>query len=1085
MPLPKVCPTRSDGNSSFDDLLDYATEAEKTRDRYNGAQCIYVSDALMALDTAPMEMRATASKNPRCEDPVYHFIVSWHANTRPAWEQMLETSKMVLAEAGLSDHEYVVCAHYDKEHHWHVHVVVNRVHPQSYKAWYPDMDYALLDLGARKAEIHFGWPAERGHYWAIEEVNGRRVPVRARPQVVAENEAVKISAAAKQHEVWSGQESFQTWLAGEPAAAVRAALIAQHASWNSVHRALAKFGLGYKPFGSGAVVYSLDDPTDRKRHAKASHMFVGASLRRLEAKLGPFAPFEPNYGDRLAAQTEKIRPTAKPRYERRDIGTSAAYQTMRTAYRGVRDQQWAESKRLRDRAWALQRDSQRERLAALRQTNRQAREAIRERESNPGLRRVLYSVRKMETAQQRERLVRQFRAEQVALRQHLAEQAALYIVQFRDFVEQQAGAGNADAELVLQDLRRRSDRSQDRPGASGIVPPDPETADIQPEGRDLLDLTWRAVETEIQTRSGRTVESLVVEYRWSDGVTAFVDTGDRINMRDESDAAIRAGLVLAREKWGPEIRITGDDEFKRRAGELALEMGMTILNDELADVVKRHQANAARSDRPDHHDGQRPDSSAAEKPKEGPVLYTPEQVAAAQRVDLQKLLESQGYRKVDGDVAFGLRMTRAANVKASKVADEISIKRKANGEWVWTKPDNSSGGGPIHLMQHLGLARNFRTAMEALRSDWSLLSADQVRREMAVAKEEQAHDYTAVRQKWAAATPGKLDGFLATRGITLATLKAYAETVRCDKRGNALFRHLDTLGNVTGYEYKNTGYAGYSTGGNRHLSYLGDPQRQQPYRRIVATETGVDAMSLAQLEGRREDTLYVATSGAPSKDAWAGLRALALRYPDARLVAAFDNDAAGRGYVERMREALPDQVARIDDLVPAGHALRPIKDWNDIVQSRAASVRKGMLLVADVNAQDPSWLRWAAVPAAGKEPVFLHFQRDENGHASAREVEALQIVMETRHGVQLGEDEARRLLRDAEELKRHGIARGGPVEPDFDAEEEYEPSEEEIALAAEETQAHDLIDEEVDTRDPTETQQLELRRERDPTLDMD
>lgn len=1074
MPLPKVCETREDGKSSFDDVIAYITEAEKTRSRYDGAPCIYISDALMSAETAAMEMKATASRNRKCADPVYHAIISWHEDTRPTWEQMVSTALEALGEVMLREHEFVITAHYDKDHHWHLHIVANIIHPQTAERWRCPYDWAKLEFACRKAEIQYEWPAERGKFWCIEEVNGRRVPARVKTEVVAEHEPSKVSRKAKQHEVWSGQESFQTWLAGEPAVAVKSALAMQLANWNSVHRALAKFGLGYKPFGSGAVVYALEDATDRTRHGKATNLFTGASLGRLEAKLGPFRPFEPTYGDQLAAQTAKIRPTVKSRYERRDIGASAAYQTMRIAYRSVRDQQWAEAKRLRDRAWAIQRDSQRERLTALRQTNRQAREAIRERESNPGLRRVLYSVRKMETVQQRERLVRQFRAEQVALRQHLAEQAALYIVPFRDFVEQQAAAGNADAQLVLMDLRRRGDRSQDRPGASGMVPPDPETADIQPEGRDLLNLTWQAVETEIQTRSGRTVESLVVEYRWSDGVTAFVDTGDRISIRDESDAAIRAGLVLAREKWGPEVRITGDDEFKARAAQLALEMGMTVLNEELADVVKRHQAKTL---------GQRPDSSAAEKPQEGPVLYTPEQVAAAQRVDLQKLLESQGYRKVDGDVAFGLRMTRAANVKASKVADEISIKRKANGEWVWTKPDNSAGGGPIHLVQHLGLAKNFRTAMEALRSDWSLLSADQVRREMAVANEERAHDYTAVRQKWAAATPGKLDGFLATRGITLATLKAYAETVRCDKRGNALFRHLDALGNVTGYEYKNTGYAGYSTGGNRHLAYLGDPQRQQPYRRIVATETGVDAMSLAQLEGRREDTLYVATSGAPGKDAWAGLRALALRYPDARLVAAFDNDSAGRGYVERMREALPDQVARIDDLAPAGHALKPVKDWNDIVQARAASVRKGMLLVADVNAQDPNWLRWAAAPAAGREPVFLHFQRDELGHASAREVEALQVVMEARHGVQLGEEEARRLLRDAEGLKRHGIARGGPVEPDF--EEEYEPSEEEIALAAEETQAHDLIDEEVDTRDPTETQQLELRRERDPTLDMD
>jgi hypothetical protein len=64
--------------------------------------------------------------------PVLHYTLSWHANDNPSPDHMREMALASLKALGLSDHEAVISAHRDKEHH-HVHVVANTVHPYSGK----------------------------------------------------------------------------------------------------------------------------------------------------------------------------------------------------------------------------------------------------------------------------------------------------------------------------------------------------------------------------------------------------------------------------------------------------------------------------------------------------------------------------------------------------------------------------------------------------------------------------------------------------------------------------------------------------------------------------------------------------------------------------------------------------------------------------------------------------------------------------------------------------------------------------------------------------------------------------------------
>jgi hypothetical protein len=65
---------RRDKGSSFRRLKDYLT---KERDPEKGEEILrgelILSDNLLSLETADIEMRATASQNVLCKDPIYHY----------------------------------------------------------------------------------------------------------------------------------------------------------------------------------------------------------------------------------------------------------------------------------------------------------------------------------------------------------------------------------------------------------------------------------------------------------------------------------------------------------------------------------------------------------------------------------------------------------------------------------------------------------------------------------------------------------------------------------------------------------------------------------------------------------------------------------------------------------------------------------------------------------------------------------------------------------------------------------------------------------------------------------------------------
>ncbi|MDG4560702.1 MAG: relaxase/mobilization nuclease domain-containing protein [Candidatus Competibacter sp.] len=107
-------------------------------------------------DLAAKIMTATAARSQRCKKAAYHMVISWHERERPADEIMQEIAAKTLAMAGLGEHQAFIMGHGDKPQK-HLHMLINRVHPETGKAWKVSHEYALFDRIMRELSDEYGF----------------------------------------------------------------------------------------------------------------------------------------------------------------------------------------------------------------------------------------------------------------------------------------------------------------------------------------------------------------------------------------------------------------------------------------------------------------------------------------------------------------------------------------------------------------------------------------------------------------------------------------------------------------------------------------------------------------------------------------------------------------------------------------------------------------------------------------------------------------------------------------------------------------------------------------------------------------
>lgn len=107
-------------------------------------------------ETAARLMAAYARQSVRTQRPVYHLVISADPGDPADRASMSRVADMVLRELGLSEHQVLIIAHNDTAHP-HMHLVVNRVHPETHRAWENGWDWPKIEKALSAEEEALGW----------------------------------------------------------------------------------------------------------------------------------------------------------------------------------------------------------------------------------------------------------------------------------------------------------------------------------------------------------------------------------------------------------------------------------------------------------------------------------------------------------------------------------------------------------------------------------------------------------------------------------------------------------------------------------------------------------------------------------------------------------------------------------------------------------------------------------------------------------------------------------------------------------------------------------------------------------------
>ncbi|HEX6373585.1 MAG TPA: relaxase/mobilization nuclease domain-containing protein [Longimicrobium sp.] len=208
--------------------------------------------------TAARIMSATAHDSERTAAPVYHFSISFDPGDPVDRESMRRVADRTLRDLGLQDHQALIVAHGDTAHP-HVHVVVNRVHPERARAWSNFRDFPRIERSLRAQEVEMGLRVVPGKHARVPELDGA-AQVRGPVSRAGHGDAEFLRDVQE-----------------------RAAPVLQRArTWAEVEQGLAQHGLAVRVNGRGMSV------TDGLQQVKASEVDRAFSRARLEQRFGPW-----------------------------------------------------------------------------------------------------------------------------------------------------------------------------------------------------------------------------------------------------------------------------------------------------------------------------------------------------------------------------------------------------------------------------------------------------------------------------------------------------------------------------------------------------------------------------------------------------------------------------------------------------------------------------------------------------------------------------------------------------------------------------------------------------------------------------
>jgi hypothetical protein len=566
--IAKVQPARQ-CSGSFRRLLNYLTTE---RDADTGEPLlrgdVVLSENLAGLDTVAVQMEGIAFLNPRCKDALCHYELAWPPGERPTRTQWLECAAYTLKTLGYRDHQFMVVAHDDRKH-FHIHIMVNKVHPETFKAHTPYRNWLTLDAAMRFLEAKHGWTHTPGPTrWDEESQQAVRASYSERNALRTSRQQPTGAAAKFEH--YHDEESLQTYVRSEVAPRVRQLLTRNNVDWDDLHMLLAKARLRLEKAESGGYTVLA---TDHDIRVKASdvfrHNFAGKVNRQAtEAVLGPWTPAStslPQAAPHPAHHSERNAAQREERKAQRRADRSALI----NEYNQYRNRQ-------REVCKAFTTDG-REGAQYLREVLRQQKKEIRASALSWSDKKVLLS---QATAQS----VLEVRALKLSVQRRRQE---AFPKNLRAWVADRADEGDARAAAQLRGWRYADQRNQRRLDArleaNGLHfgPP------LNPDGgKDWADLAeqrlvaqreQQALAKQISTARIWTIDRKTGDVSYSlSGRISVIDRGRIVTVLNQDEAAVLFGLEMAVQKYGPRIACTGTVEWKRMVTKTAARHGILV-----------------------------------------------------------------------------------------------------------------------------------------------------------------------------------------------------------------------------------------------------------------------------------------------------------------------------------------------------------------------------------------------------------------------------------------------------------------------------------------------------------------------------
>lgn len=551
---------------------------------------------------------AKVEKNGRFKgNPVYHYEFSWKEGEQPTKEQVRDAVEHTMKALGMQECQSVYAIHRDTDND-HVHVIVNRVHPEkSIIVGPPRYDYFKLDQAMREIEIKQGWQHDNGPYVVVADRNGSPAIIRmskaeraAIGVEIPDNSKMRESQQAIRSERNTGAPSFQKWLSQEVSKEVNAALKRPGATWADIHVALAKRGCTLEVKGSGLIIKTEIDR--RTLTAKSSQMNHDFGRGRLEKQLGTFQPSGyraaqtgKSYGqfiEKYQSTIEHDRPgiTGRDNTERmnRRIERAQAREELHSKFK--HEQRGIQSERPFLKG-ELRRKHQQERKDLLESFKDKKSEFIDSLKDRGIKGPAAYSLWAREKIIQAEAL----RDKQTQERQAFSVNQPKGQV-WRSWLEKEAVLGNEAARSALRGIKYREGQGKEQNAISGE-----ELDHLKPIKKDTRDSEERqAITLANLTPEVRGSQSVI--YRDSEGNRRITDEGPRVVVHDKSDGTLETALDLAGQKYGKEVYLTGSAEFREEAARECARQGIRVADKDLQIVwnqerYDRQQSRAAGVER--------------------------------------------------------------------------------------------------------------------------------------------------------------------------------------------------------------------------------------------------------------------------------------------------------------------------------------------------------------------------------------------------------------------------------------------------------------------------------------------------------